>query len=157
MIGWIGGLLDRGVKKRKEFIIIPVFLSRWCSHFQREGIWEEKHGSRSRDEGGRWRQSSCKFTHKLILAHRSDFGLKFLQIHGSRIFVCFRKTKGFPGGSDGGGLPAMRETWVRSLCWEDPLEKAMAAHSRILAWRIPWMEEPSRVNGVAKSWTQLSD
>ena len=39
-------------------------------------------------------------------------------------------------------LPAMRETWVRSLGWEDPLEKEMATHSSILAWRIPWMEEP---------------
>ena len=38
-------------------------------------------------------------------------------------------------------LPAMWETWVRSLGWEDPLEKEMATHSRILAWRIPWMEE----------------
>ena len=35
-------------------------------------------------------------------------------------------------------LPAMWETWVQSLGWEDPLEKAMATHSRILAWRIPW-------------------
>ena len=39
-------------------------------------------------------------------------------------------------------LPLMRETWVQSLGQEDPLEKAMAPHSRILAWRIPWMEEP---------------
>ena len=39
-------------------------------------------------------------------------------------------------------LPAMRETWVRSLSWEDPLEKGMATHSSILAWRIPWTEEP---------------
>ena len=38
-------------------------------------------------------------------------------------------------------LPAMRETWVRSLGWEDPLEKEMATHSSILAWRIPWTEE----------------
>ena len=35
-------------------------------------------------------------------------------------------------------LPALRETWVRSLGWEDPLEKGMATHSSILAWRIPW-------------------
>ena len=35
-------------------------------------------------------------------------------------------------------LPAMRETWVRSLGWEDPLEKGKATHSNILAWRIPW-------------------
>ena len=39
-------------------------------------------------------------------------------------------------------LPAMRDTWVRSLGWEDPLEKEMATHSSILAWRIPWTEEP---------------
>ena len=39
-------------------------------------------------------------------------------------------------------LPAIRETWVGSLGWEDPLEKEMATHSSILAWRIPWMEEP---------------
>ena len=38
-------------------------------------------------------------------------------------------------------LPAMRETWVRSLGWEDPLEKEMATHSSILVWRIPRMEE----------------
>ena len=40
-------------------------------------------------------------------------------------------------------LPAMQGTWVRSLGWEDPLEEEMAAHSSILAWRIPWIEEPS--------------
>ena len=39
-------------------------------------------------------------------------------------------------------LPPMWETWVRSLGWEDPLEKEMATHSSILAWRIPWTEEP---------------
>ena len=39
-------------------------------------------------------------------------------------------------------LPAMWETWVRSLGWEDPLEKEMATHSSTLAWRIPWTEEP---------------
>ena len=57
-------------------------------------------------------------------------------------------------------LPAMRETWVQSLGWEDPLEKEMATHSSILAWRIPWTEEPGGlhiVHGVAKSWTRLSD
>ena len=38
-------------------------------------------------------------------------------------------------------LPAMQETWVRSLSQEDPLEEGMASHSNILAWRIPWTEE----------------
>ena len=39
-------------------------------------------------------------------------------------------------------LPAVQETWVQSLSWEDPLEKRMVTHSNILAWRIPWTEEP---------------
>ena len=41
--------------------------------------------------------------------------------------------------------PLMRETQVQSLGWEDPLEKRMAAHSSILAWRIPWTEKPGRL------------
>ena len=45
-------------------------------------------------------------------------------------------------------LPAMWETWVRSLGWEDPLEKEMATHSRILAWWIPWTEEPGGLQSV---------
>ena len=44
-------------------------------------------------------------------------------------------------------LPPMQETQVGSLGWEDPLEKEMATHSRILAWKIPWMEEPGRSPG----------
>jgi len=56
-------------------------------------------------------------------------------------------------------LPAMRETWVWSLGWEDPLEEGMATRSSILAWGIPmdrgaWW---AVVHGVAKSWTQLND
>ena len=42
-------------------------------------------------------------------------------------------------------LPVMRETWVRSLGWEDPLEKEMAPHSSTLALKIPWTEEPGRL------------
>ena len=41
-------------------------------------------------------------------------------------------------------LPAMQETWVQPLGWEVPLEKGKASHSSILAWRIPWTEEPGR-------------
>ena len=52
-------------------------------------------------------------------------------------------------------LPAVQETRVQSLGLEDPLEKGMATHSSILAWRIPWTEEPggATVHGVAKSHT----
>ena len=45
-------------------------------------------------------------------------------------------------------LPAMWETGVRSLDWEDPLEKGMATHSSILAWRIPWTEEPGGLQSM---------
>ena len=45
-------------------------------------------------------------------------------------------------------LPAMLETWVRSLGWEDPLEEGMATHSSILAWRVPWTEEPGRLQSI---------
>ena len=45
-------------------------------------------------------------------------------------------------------LPAMRETQVRSLCWKDPLEKEMAVHSSILAWKIPWTEEPGGLQSI---------
>ena len=45
-------------------------------------------------------------------------------------------------------LPAMRKTWVRSLGGEDPLEKEMAIHSSTLAWKIPWTEEPDRLQSM---------
>ena len=57
-------------------------------------------------------------------------------------------------------LPAMWETWVQFLGQEDPLEKGKATHSSILAWRIPWTEEPDKlhtVHGVTNSWTRLSN
>ena len=52
-------------------------------------------------------------------------------------------------------LPVMEEMWVQSLGWEDPLEKEMVTHFCILAWRIPWTEEPGRVQskGSKKSQT----
>ena len=55
-------------------------------------------------------------------------------------------------------LPSMQEMWVQSLGWEDSLGKGAAIHSSILAWRIPWREEPGRttVHEVAKSRTQLT-
>ena len=54
----------------------------------------------------------------------------------------------FPGGSVGKNLPVVQETQVLSLGREDPLEKKMATHSRTLAWKIPWMEEPHRLQSM---------
>ena len=44
--------------------------------------------------------------------------------------------------------PAMQEPWVQSQCWEDLLEEGMTAHSSILAWEIPWTEEPGRLQSL---------
>ena len=55
-------------------------------------------------------------------------------------------------------LPTKRETWVQSLGGEDPLEKEMAIHSSTIAWKIPWTEEPGRLQSMgSQSWTRLSD
>ena len=55
-------------------------------------------------------------------------------------------------------LPTMWETGVQSLGWEDPLEKEIAIHSRILAWKIPWTEEPARLQSMASQRVgRLSD
>ena len=54
----------------------------------------------------------------------------------------------------------MQESLIRSLSQEDPLEKEMATHASILAWMMPWKEEPARlhiVHGATKSWKQLSN
>ena len=48
-------------------------------------------------------------------------------------------------------LPAMQDTWVHSVGQEDPLEKGMATHSSVLAWRIPWAEEPGKLQST---WSQ---
>ena len=58
---------------------------------------------------------------------------------------------GFPGGSVVKNPPAMQETqesWVQFLGWDDPLEEGMATHSSILAWRIPWTEEPGELQSM---------
>ena len=66
------------------------------------------------------------------------------------IYIVVLTLKGFPTSSVAKNLPVMQEpqeTQVLSLCWEDTLEEAMATHSSILAWRIPWTEEPGRLQG----------
>ena len=98
--------------------------------------------------------------------HQMAFGLKIqhwfflgLQSDSSfcRLWTCqpLWPERGFPGGSEVKAsacscfcLPARRDTWVRSLGREDPLEKEMATHSSILAWQIPWMEEPGGLQSM---------
>ena len=57
-------------------------------------------------------------------------------------------TLSFPDGSVVRNLPAMQETRFQSLGWEDPLEKEVATHSSILAWRIPWTEKPGGLQSM---------
>ena len=54
-------------------------------------------------------------------------------------------------------LPAMLEIQVQSLGWEDPLEKKMAMHSSILGWKIPWMEEPGRVQSMGHTVSDTTE
>ena len=66
-----------------------------------------------------------------------------------------RTERSFPGGSVAKNLPAVWETWVQFLGWEDPLKEEMAACSSILPWNVPRIEEPGR-HGAAESQTRLS-
>ena len=69
----------------------------------------------------------------------------------SKYYLIFKNlffTWGFPGGSVVRNPPAMQETWVQSWGQEDPLEKEMATRSSILAWAIPWTEEPSGLRSM---------
>jgi len=64
------------------------------------------------------------------------------------LWGCFQNKGGFPNGSVVENLPAMQETRVLSLSGEDPLEKGMATHSSILAWRTPWTEESGSLQSI---------
>ena len=68
----------------------------------------------------------------VMLVNRQMVGFEFNMVFGAQTSLATQMAK---------HLPIVRETWVRSLGQEDPLEKEMATHSSILAWKIPWMEE----------------
>ena len=76
----------------------------------------------------------------------------FVFVHGD---IC---KQGFPSGASGKPMQKTQETKVRFLCWEYPLEEEMATYSSILAWKIPWAEEPGGLHskGSQNSWTRLS-
>ena len=75
-----------------------------------------------------------------------DWGLTLLQYEASLVAQTVKN------------LPAMQGTQAQSLGQEDPQEKGMATRSSILAWRIPWTEEPGRLQSLgSQSWTQLSN
>ena len=85
-------------------------------------------------------------------SHRGVFFFVFL-VTFIYLFGCIKASLVAPVVKN---LPAMQETWVQSLGWEDPLEKGTAIHSSILAWRIP--VDPGRLQSMGlQSWTQVSD
>ena len=69
-------------------------------------------------------------------------------MHPERILAIYMCTAGFPGGAVVKNPPEVQETQVQSLGWEDPLEKGMETHPGILAWRIPWTEEPGGLHSM---------
>ena len=99
-----------------------------------------------------------------LLSHRErqsvfnhTYTITFMCYYAKLTFcICERD---FPGGSVVKNLPAMQDMWVPSLGREDPLEEDMATHSSILAWEIPWTEDPSGLQpvGSQKSQTRLGD
>ena len=108
-----------------------------------------------------WEWSGLRDFHWFIYLGEQGFSI-FTCINIMQICCKLLRRSGFPGGSVVKNLPAMQETQkmlVRSLGREDPLEKGMATHSSILAWRIPWTEEPGGLQsmGSQNSWTRLSD
>ena len=70
-------------------------------------------------------------------------------------FLLSCATRVFPGNSVVKNLPAMQETWVWSLGWEDPLE-GRKTHSSIPAWRIPWAEEPGGLQPMGSQWNHIT-
>ena len=91
-----------------------------------------------------WDESLYPF--KALSLHFPKISLLF-----DYIYIVVITLKGFPGSSVAKNLPMKQEpqeSKVLSLCWEDPLEEAMATHSSILAWRIPWTEEPGGLQSM---------
>ena len=82
-----------------------------------------------------WKETQGKKNYEMV---------KKIFLETWNLITMFTHTWGFLVAQMVKNLPAMQETWVPSLGWEDPLEKGMDTHSRILAWRIPWAEEPGR-------------
>ena len=109
----------RKIPWRRQWLTTPVFLSGEL-HGQRSLVGYSPWGHRVRHD---W--ATNIFTFKTIYLERTSLVAQTVKC-----------------------LPTMWETWVQSLGWEDPLEKAMETHSSTLAWKIPWMEEPGKLQSV---------
>ena len=96
---------------------------------------ERQRGPVGGGSGRGWAGGDCTFSPNKHVWKRSSFEVTLLvnSIYSIGLPLVAQRLK---------HLPAMWETWVQSLGWEDPLEKEMATHSSFLAWRIPWTEQP---------------
>ena len=88
---------------------------------------------------------SCCCGQSLARTQAAERNCVLLKPHCSSLVTPTSAQIGLPWWQMVNSLPLVWRTWVRSLGWEDPLEKGMATHSSILAWRIPWTEEPGRL------------
>ena len=92
---------------------------------------------------------------------RNYFLCSFISNNSSSIqvfcFLTFLFYIGYSGGSESKNLPEMQETWVQSLDWDDSLEKRMATHSSILAWRTPWAEDPGGLQAMGHKESDVTD
>ena len=94
-------------------------------------------------------------THSSVLAWRIPGGAWWTAVYGVTLSRTRLKhlsssssSRDFPSGSEVKNLLTVQETQVQSLCLEDPLEKEMATHYSILGWKIPWTEEPGRLQSM---------
>ena len=99
-------------------------------------------------------------TLQLFLKHHFFFFFQLHEVNSNLLWALFWEEEttslntyvylinGFPGGSALENLPTMQEMWLRFLSWEDPLVEGTATHSSILAWRIPWTEEPGGLQSI---------
>ncbi|MHC5865510.1 hypothetical protein ACYT6K_09950, partial [Streptococcus pyogenes] len=91
-----------------------------------------------------WKNGDWYHIKKLFLINESFYILNFFTFFDSEFPLC----KGFPGGSDGKASASNTGDQVQSLGWEDLLEKEMVTQSSSLAWKIPWMVEPGRLQSM---------
>ena len=135
-LGFPGGSVVENGRSPGEGNGNPLQYSCLGNPMDREAWWVTVHGVAKELDTTYWPNSNSIILKKKIV---------------EKIFanlISWRGILSFPGGSVVKNLPAMQETWVQSLGWEDLLAKEMATHSSILAWRIPWTEEPGWLQSV---------
>ena len=97
----------------------------------------------------------CIYVYIYIYTNRHMLQRREYSIHCDKLLIIYNGRASFIAQS-AKNLPAVQETWVQILGQEDPLEKEMATHSSILTWRIPWAEEPSRLQSMGSQESDMT-